>query len=79
MQGILTPKESTDNQTKAVSTKKNFVLRIDEETFKAIEKWAADEFRSVNGQIEYIVDRALKENGRKKDNKKEDKPQKEKG
>lgn len=31
---------------------------------KAIEKWAADEFRSVNGQIEWILDRALKEAGR---------------
>lgn len=46
--------------------KKNFVLRIDEEMYKALEKWAADEFRSVNGQIEWIVDRALKESGRKK-------------
>jgi len=49
-----------------VAGKKNFVLRIDEDTFKALEKWAADEFRSVNGQIEWIVDQALKENGRKK-------------
>ena len=31
---------------------------------KAIEKWAADEFRSVNGQIEWLLDRALKEAGR---------------
>ncbi len=31
---------------------------------KAIEKWAADEFRSVNGQIEWILDRALREAGR---------------
>ncbi len=47
-------------------SKKSFVLRIDEETFKAIEKWAADEFRSANGQLEYIIDKALKEAGRKK-------------
>ena len=46
--------------------KKNFVLRIDEEIYKALEKWAGDEFRSVNGQIEWIIDRALKETGRKK-------------
>jgi len=46
--------------------KKNFVLRIDEDMYKALEKWAGDEFRSVNGQIEFIVDRALKESGRKK-------------
>lgn len=49
-----------------MSSKKNFVLRIDEETFKALEKWATDEFRSVNGQLEWIIDQALKESGRKK-------------
>ena len=43
---------------------KNFVLRIDSERMEAIEKWAADEFRSVNGQIVYILDQALKKNGR---------------
>ncbi len=50
-----------------MAAKKNFVLRIDEEVYKALEKWAADEFRSVNGQIEWIVDKALKESGRRKD------------
>lgn len=40
--------------------KKNFALRIDEETFTAVEKWADDEFRSVNGQIEWILAEALK-------------------
>jgi hypothetical protein len=48
-----------------MAEKKNFVLRIDEETYKALEKWAADEFRSVNGQIEFIIDKALKESGRR--------------
>lgn len=47
-------------------SKKSFVLRIDEDTFKAIEKWAADEFRSANGQLEWIIDKALKDAGRKK-------------
>lgn len=47
-------------------SKKSFVLRIDEDTFKALEKWAGDEFRSVNGQIEWMIDKALKETGRKK-------------
>ena len=46
--------------------KKKFVLRIDEETMKAIEKWAADEFRSVNGQIEFLLTKALRENRRSK-------------
>lgn len=44
--------------------KKSFVLRLDEETYKALEKWAADDFRSVNGQIEWILSTALKEAGR---------------
>lgn len=44
--------------------KKNFVLRIDETTYEALEKWAADEFRSVNGQLEWIIARALREAGR---------------
>ena len=56
-----------------MSSKKNFVLRIDEETFKALEKWAGDEFRSVNGQIEWIIDKALKDLGRKKGSDKGDK------
>ena len=46
--------------------KKSFVLRIDETTYKAIEKWAGDEFRSVNGQIEWLLDQKLKEAGRLK-------------
>ena len=47
-------------------TKKTFVLRINEESYNALAKWAEDEFRSVNGQIEMILDKALKEAGRKK-------------
>ncbi len=47
-----------------MSGKKPFVLRINPEKFKALEKWAADEFRSTNGQIEYILDQALKKSGR---------------
>jgi hypothetical protein len=47
-----------------MAEKKPFVLRIDAETMKAIEKWAADEFRSVNGQLEWILHRSLKEAGR---------------
>ena len=43
---------------------KSFVLRIDSERMETIEKWAADEFRSVNGQIVYILDQALKKSGR---------------
>jgi hypothetical protein len=44
--------------------KKPFVLRLDPETLKAVEKWAADEFRSINGQLEWLVNRALNDAGR---------------
>jgi hypothetical protein len=44
-----------------MSDKKAFALRIDPEIMKAIEKWAADEFRSVNGQIEWMLHHSLKE------------------
>jgi hypothetical protein len=49
-----------------MAEKKPFVLRIDTETMKKIEKWAADEFRSVNGQIEWMLNKCLKESGRSK-------------
>jgi hypothetical protein len=45
---------------------KTFLLRVDAETMEAVEKWAADEFRSVNGQLQWIIAEALKKNGRKK-------------
>ncbi len=45
---------------------KSFVLRVDTETMEAIEKWAADEFRSTNGQLQWIIAEALKKSGRMK-------------
>ena len=53
-----------------MSNKKSFVLRIDPETFKQIEKWAADEFRSVNGQLEWMISKSLKDAKRLKAKKK---------
>jgi hypothetical protein len=47
-----------------VAEKKAFVLRIHPDTLKDLEKWADDEFRSVNGQIEYLLQKALKESKR---------------
>ena len=44
-----------------MAKKKAFALRINEEMLKTIEKWASDEFRSTNGQIEWILMRALKD------------------
>jgi len=52
--------------------KKKFVLRVEEEKMKAVEKWAADEFRSTNGQLEWIITKALKGDGRWKHRKKND-------
>lgn len=47
-----------------MSKKKAFALRLDESMMKAIEKWAADEFRSTNGQLEWIIRESLRKAGR---------------
>ena len=44
---------------------RSFVLRIAAETMDAIEKWAEDEFRSTNGQLQWIIAEALRKAGRK--------------
>ena len=49
-----------------MNDKKKFLLRIDQKTYDALEKWASDEFRSVNAQIELLLKKALKEEGRLK-------------
>ncbi|WP_018629488.1 hypothetical protein [Niabella aurantiaca] len=54
--------------------KKSFILRIDHGIYALLERWAADEFRSVNGQIEYLLQRALIESGRKKSKGHEEEP-----
>mgnify|MGYP000066584597 CR=1 FL=1 len=46
--------------------KKPFVLRLRPEMMEAIEKWAADDFRSINGQIEWVLSESLKKAGRLK-------------
>ncbi|MBS4072828.1 MAG: Arc family DNA-binding protein [Algoriphagus sp.] len=43
-----------------MAAKKPFALRLDEKMMKAVEKWAEDEFRSTNGQLEWIIREALK-------------------
>ncbi|MDY2641791.1 MAG: DNA-binding protein [Mediterranea sp.] len=52
-------------EKKEVGTK-SFVLRVDAETMAAVEKWAADEFRSTNGQLQWIINEALRKSGRLK-------------
>ena len=54
-------------------TTKRFILRVDAETMKAIEAWAADEFRSTNGQLQWIITEALRK-AKRLPKKKEKKP-----
>ena len=44
----------------AEKSTKSFILRVDAETMNAIEAWAADEFRSTNGQLQWIINEALR-------------------
>ena len=45
---------------------RSFVLRVDASTMEAVERWAADEFRSTNGQLQWIIMEALRRSGRLK-------------
>ena len=66
---------------KKESSIKSFVLRVDTETMDAIEKWAADEFRSTNRQLQWIIAEALRKSGRlkKKSSKTGNKPEESEG
>ena len=44
----------------------SFVLRVDTETMAALKKWAADEFRSVNGQLQWLIAEAVRRSGRRR-------------
>lgn len=57
---------------KDTTNTKSFVLRVDAETMDALEKWAADEFRSINGQLQWIIAEALRKSGRKQKKKSND-------
>ena len=50
---------------------KSFVLRVDAQTWDELERWAEDEFRSVNGQLQWIIADALRRSGRIKKRKTE--------
>ena len=52
------------------SENKSFILRVDAATMEALEKWAEDEFRSTNGQLQWIIADALRRSGRLKKSKK---------
>jgi hypothetical protein len=51
-----------------MAEKKKFLLRIDDSLYSSLEKWAADELRSINAQIEYILKDSLRKAGRLKEN-----------
>ena len=50
-----------------MSGRDSFLLRTEPEVLEALRRWARDELRSVNGQIEYVLRRALREAGRMRD------------
>ena len=47
-----------------MAKRKQYPLRIDPEIWEAVQKWAADEMRSANGQVEFILQQALRDAGR---------------
>jgi hypothetical protein len=56
-----------------VSEKKKFLLRLDADLYDALERWAADDLRSVNAQMEYLLKEAARRAGRLKE-KREERP-----
>ena len=56
-----------------MADRKPFLLRIDREVLEAVQRWADDDLRSLNGQIEFLLRRALKEGGREPKEQRRDK------
>lgn len=52
-----------------MAEKKKFLLRIDEKIYAALEKWAADDLRSINAQIEFLLKETVTKSGRTGENK----------
>ncbi len=50
-----------------MSDKKKFLLRLDAALYDALEKWAADEMRSINAQMEFVLKEAVRRAGRLRD------------
>jgi hypothetical protein len=57
------------SKEKGIGEKKNFPLRIDEEIFNSLKKWADDELRSINSHIEFLLREVLQKSGRLKQKK----------
>ena len=52
-----------------MAERKSFLLRLDPALQQVVQRWAADEFRSLNGHIEYLLHQAARESGRASDRK----------
>jgi len=55
-----------------VTDRKSFLLRIDPEVLEAVQRWANDDLRSLNGQIEFLLRKVLKQEGRLADERRQD-------
>ena len=55
-----------------MTDRKSFLLRIDPEVLEAIQRWANDDLRSLNGQIEFLLRKVLKQEGRLADERRQD-------
>jgi len=58
------PASKAPRQAQGMRAKKRFLLRLDDSLFAAVEQWAADELRSVNAQIEYVLGEVVRQAGR---------------
>ena len=52
-----------------MATRKSFALRIDSKTYEAMQRWAKDDLRSLNAQIEFVLRESLRKSGRLRDRK----------
>jgi hypothetical protein len=57
-----------------MAERKSILLRIRPELYEALQRWAQDEFRSVNGQVEYLLDQAVRQAGRDRKARRPDRP-----
>ena len=55
-----------------MTDRKSFLLRIDPEVLEAVQRWANDDLRSLNGQIEFLLRKVLKQEGRLTDERRQD-------
>lgn len=62
-----------------MAQRKRFLLRIDPEVYEALAKWAGDELRSANAQIDYLLVKALKEAGREPASRRREPPREKSG